>query len=977
MMMLRSPASASMGKISSSSDDKLEMATKKRLALSASISAQALMVQQGQEQLQASRRPARFAITDILQPAGNQKSSKKVESTLPASPTSLGPLSLPRPGKNVNELVPPALPSPIQTTPSLGSYAERLGQAENTELFTYASALCHRVTGRYLPRTLLQSDPEAQQRELERVQRDPEILRAIDSVRVLSTQFKEVAQTTMGHRRELGHALFRIEESYLKLFEKLLELSLRLYWDYEQRTEAQRREDQASIERWREKYERKCVEQVGLNKKLAAREILHRAREIELQDFQGQMRETEKELGDQRELEAQVFRLQNEAALQRVLDRKLRDDFGQLTKTHQEMIEYQTQLREELQAQHKQLIGDLRRAVQEKDKFISKQEVTLRHLEEIVSVAPVTYDSHSSQTEVDDDGLWDVQDGIPRFVSKSVVHKAMWRRFNAFVACKNCGGRPLPKAAKTNPFGKNTPDDNNEEVDIWSVDKGKKHTKKAARRIERIEQLWELPSNTVLFLSNLPKSVVAFPFYSLEHVISQIEAIYDDKFASDKADEADGVARDELPRFICEYFLKTHGLRQSAEVGLYRFLVSVKNTYQRNSHVRLFARLSNLLKSQDENPEYAEPSPAAKSADKKSKTKTSQTEDTNDSEFKRVKRSGYLDRSFLRVFLESRHYLLRPPPRIAPKPRKAVQRKENSASPVQKVEAGEHAVQVEPTKKWVPLDHAITVLRWYISCLPEDSISSYCRQVEYSTGMYDGRILTEIAGNRLAVRAEMRRVMLVNEHPELSSLSTTTQIGEGGKGRQRPFPPRIVADVHKVLKLLMDALEQRREGIKKDLTELFDAGDVNHDCVLNLNEFSAIIRKRKPHFSDRRILRMFREALMGGVEQSFALSMEAFVVVCNDHGLVSLVPDDRMADPFALTESMPEVSRQRKVLTSTSTKQDEGAAMQTADTADSSMSALAEIPEDITWGDNVLLSARAQEVEENIVCEQPETDSET
>jgi hypothetical protein len=58
----------------------------------------------------------------------------------------------------------------------------------------------------------------------------------------------------------------------------------------------------------------------------------------------------------------------------------------------------------------------------------------------------------------------------------------------------------------------------------------------------------EIPSNTVLFLSNLPKSVVAFPFYSLEHVVEQIEAIYDDKFASDKADEADGVAREELVR---------------------------------------------------------------------------------------------------------------------------------------------------------------------------------------------------------------------------------------------------------------------------------------------------------------------------------------------------------------------------------------------------------------------------------------------
>ncbi|GLE01948.1 hypothetical protein PINS_up010786 [Pythium insidiosum] len=54
-----------------------------------------------------------------------------------------------------------------------------------------------------------------------------------------------------------------------------------------------------------------------------------------------------------------------------------------------------------------------------------------------------------------------------------------------------------------------------------------------------------------------------------------------------------------------------------------------------------------------------------------------------------------------------------------------------------------------------------------------------------------------------------------------------------------------------------------------------------------------------PHFSDRRILRMFREALMGSSDQSFALSMAAFVSVCNDHGLVALLADDRWQDPFA------------------------------------------------------------------------------
>jgi hypothetical protein len=149
-------------------------------------------------------------------------------------------------------------------------------------------------------------------------------------------------------------------------------------------------------------------------------------------------------------------------------------------------------------------------------------------------------------------------------------------------------------------------------------------------------------------------------------------------------------------------------------------------------------------------------------------------------------------------------------------------------------------------------------------------------------------------------------------------------------------------------------------------------GDVNHDCVLTLDEFGAIIRRRKPQFSDRRILRMFREALMGSADQSFALSMEAFVVVCNDHGLVSLLPDDRMVDPFATPASVPAISRrQSRMPVSKISKQDVQAPSQ-------GTTALQEIPEDIVLDESALPSARAQEVDEDekMGWEQPESDSE-
>jgi hypothetical protein len=83
-------------------------------------------------------------------------------------------------------------------------------------------------------------------------------------------------------------------------------------------------------------------------------------------------------------------------------------------------------------------------------------------------------------------------------------------------------------------------------VDVWSLDRAERHSKKARKRLEAIERQWQLPEAILLFLSNVPKSVVAFPFYPLEQVTKQIECIYDDKYDADRADEADGIGQAEL-----------------------------------------------------------------------------------------------------------------------------------------------------------------------------------------------------------------------------------------------------------------------------------------------------------------------------------------------------------------------------------------------------------------------------------------------
>lgn len=295
--------------------------------LLASCDAEALRQQQ-----QDDNPPCRlqgFAVTDLLLPETQARAKPQMNSLSPVRSTgSHGPRS-----SHQN---------------SSDQYIQALEKPENVELFAYASALCHRVTGRYMPKQLLQQDDAAQRAEIERIQRDPDVLEAIASVQTLSTQFKRVAQDTMGHRKELGHALFRIEESYLKLFERLLEISLRMYWRYEHEREAERREDKATIAYWKQQHSDKSDECTTLKTIVASKEILFRTQQISLADMERQRRELQHELHDQRQLETDLRELRRQGEQLRTQGREVEVELAQLQEKYDAMVVYERNQQEEV-----------------------------------------------------------------------------------------------------------------------------------------------------------------------------------------------------------------------------------------------------------------------------------------------------------------------------------------------------------------------------------------------------------------------------------------------------------------------------------------------------------------------------------------------------------------------------------------------------------------------------------------------------
>ena len=98
----------------------------------------------------------------------------------------------------------------------------------------------------------------------------------------------------------------------------------------------------------------------------------------------------------------------------------------------------------------------------------------------------------------------------------------------------------------------------------------------------------------------------------------------------------------------------------------------------------------------------------------------------------------------------------------------------------------------------------------------------------------------------------------------------------------------LLTNLDVALRICCECLLYRSQYVEKKLADIFVEGDENKDGVLSYQEFMTIVSKVAPHFSDRRILRMYREALAMG-DDADTISPFAFVQTCKKHGLVSLV----------------------------------------------------------------------------------------
>ena len=111
----------------------------------------------------------------------------------------------------------------------------------------------------------------------------------------------------------------------------------------------------------------------------------------------------------------------------------------------------------------------------------------------------------------------------------------------------------------------------------------------------RAAGVWIIPDEICQFVSNLPRSIMAYRPYALSWTVNRLSHIFAAKMSADEEDVAAGLPIQSLEQFIIEKYLMLTEDRPQAETGIHRLLQSVKEHHKRHPLLHLFARFMSML----------------------------------------------------------------------------------------------------------------------------------------------------------------------------------------------------------------------------------------------------------------------------------------------------------------------------------------------------------------------------------------------
>lgn len=532
----------------------------------------------------------------------------------------------------------------------------------------------------------------------------------------------------------------------------------------------------------------------------------------------------------------------------------------------------------------------------------------------------------SSQTEVDEMGVWDKQDGWSLPISGTLVARRRWREAIRFAKCPKCKGNGdfIALCARLlRAMLRGVPVNDDEKP------KGKTGA------------IWCIPDDLVRFMSNLPRSVMAICPRPMPWLLRRVWCLCNSKKGTDDMDEKLGYALQSTPEFLIEHYLRLMPVRSDAEFALYELLTTLQEYYKAHPLLHIFARFVGILDGLSVEEMLARQKELA--AEKQHKLERLQREkmqglgarqkavlldqakerkkDADERQTGKAEPEEKLkmcDSSLTIAIFQIYHYARAClfesysgvyAGRIASIKQSAAilseyERKVDKEADWQ-VDIPAHVCLDSKLLFYVPFDRSVRVLSVLLSFLDESQYQAALRSLESAAVFLnpDGSLYL-LDGMHTYVRTTMREFLTTEslDGSDLSWMQIYEQLLAAGKVPPRdeeelgPITPEelerdkyvVMVNLDVALRIVCECMLQRTKYVEKRLADIFVQGDENGDGVLSFIEFTTIVSVVAPHFNERRIIRMFREALMVGNDDD-SISPQAFVLTCKKHNLVQLI----------------------------------------------------------------------------------------
>lgn len=628
-------------------------------------------------------------------------------------------------------------------------------------------------------------------------------------------------------------------------------------------------------------------------------------------------------------------------------------------KLFQAKLDHRLQL-EQLEKTYNDSNATLQRKIDDQDKIIielniqvealRKESSIFSHIDQIQMKRPNK--DNSTQTEVEDDGFWDRQDGWILPISRSVVARSRWRQAINFALCPSCRGvgKYIAKVAaelKKARLGV---------ADMAGIEAG------TVMQNNSVIRKWVVPDELVLFLSNLPRSVQAINPYTLPWTVKRTHLLLNLKLHSDREDFAMGFRPQSMLDFAIELFLHNAESRAKAEINLYVFIKSLKEHYEESPMLKMLARFMGVTDSltkaqraklQQENAKFEK----VVGGGKRRTTVNKATSSNPYYEHDFVADECALSKDIVGACLFARECMLfgsysglyasqiaavkekvttlqdfqRSLQKTAAK---LFSRTNTGISEAHSIQLPDHVVVAvtEGCSLYIPLDRAIRVLNPFITGLShQESLSifhfveDHCKVLHADGSIYMPEGLRSFIRSVLRLFASSENAtaqdidnwdeMIDNYVPPQTSKKisrrathaghskTATAETEGGKdeeeeegnnndssnrgkklargedeekeieegavGGRYSLPAEalqytLVVNIDIMMMIVAEVCRRKLTQIERRLKNIFEEGDINHDNVLSFEEFRDIVLKVDEKCPDRKILRMFREALSQG-----------------------------------------------------------------------------------------------------------------